>query len=528
MRKSVDVAIIGGGLAGNLLARQLRRTIPGASVALFERGVERGWKVGESTVEIAAMYLTRRLGLASYLYQHHLPKNGLRFFFDTEAKDAELTRMSEIGLRGLPPYPSFQLDRARLEADLLEMNRRDGVAVHVGVRVSDLTLADDGGAHGFRVTDDDGGVEEWSARWVVDASGRGGVISRLLDLKLPEREHRIAAAWGRVTNLRDMDDVPNEEWRARARYTARSLSTNHFCYPGQWLWAIPLGEGVTSVGAVMEAPMWSRALHDRDGFVAYLNEHRALRDLMDGAELHDHLFFTQLAFRTRRFYGQNRWACVGDAAAFTDPFYSPGSDFIAIENDQVTDLVARDLAGEDTGERVEAYDEYIKLRFDVTMMLYTGQYQTFGSFELFRAKVRFDCACYYHLWFDSYAQDEHLDLKAVRGLLRRKEPVLKAMENFSRLFRGTAERLRARGDYFRANTDHNVLDGREAFGPLETVGEKRRRPAVDRHTESIFNLACEMVAPLLDATAQPAKRPLWAFVEDADLLAPERPEAAGA
>jgi flavin-dependent dehydrogenase len=509
----VDVAILGGGLAGNLLARQLRRFVPNASVALFERDEERGWKVGESTVEIAATYLTKRLGLGRYLYEQHLPKNGLRFFFDTPDRDAELTRMSEIGLRGLPPYPSFQLDRARLERDLLEMNREDGVDVQVGVRVSNVVLSDDGGAHRFHVTREGGEQTEWSARWVVDAAGRAGVLSRLLDLKLPEREHRIAAAWGRVTGLRDMDDIDAPHWRERARYTARSLSTNHFCYRGQWLWAIPLGEGVTSVGAVMEAPMWSRALHDRDGFVAYLNEHRAFRDLMDGAELHDHQFFTQLAFRTRRFYGQSRWACVGDAAAFTDPFYSPGSDFIAIENDQVADLIARDLAGEDVGERAEAYDEYMQLRFEATLLLYTGQYQTFGSFELFRAKVRFDCACYYHLWFDSYMLDEHVDLKAVNGLLRRKEPVLEAMQNFSRLFRRTAERLLARGDYYRKNTDHWVLDGREAFGPLETVGEKRRRPEIDRHTESIFNLACQMVAPLLDETTQPKKRPLWAFVE---------------
>jgi len=526
MQHSVDVAVIGGGLAGNLLARQLRRTVPRASVAVFERDTERTFKVGESTVEIAADYLTRRLGLTSYLYQEQLPKNGLRFFFDTEERDAELHRMSEIGLSHLPPYPSFQIDRARFERDLLDMNRRDGVDVHVGVRVADLELADDGSDHSFRAVRPDG-ESRWRARWVVDASGRGGTIARLRDLKVPERSHRIAAAWGRVRGLSDMDDWPVDTWRARARYTARSLSTNHFCYPGYWLWAIPLGHGITSLGVVADRSQWSTAYHEPEGLMAHLREHRAMRDLLADAELVDNGFLTQLAFRTRRFFSPEHWAVVGDAAAFTDPFYSPGSDFIAVENDMVADMVARDVEGEDVAERCESYDQFMQHRFDTTMLLYEGQYPVLGSYGLFRAKVRFDCACYYHLWFDSYARDEHLDLRTVQGMLRRKEPVLQAMKNFARMFRDAAERLHSRGDYFRDNLDEHVLDGREAFGPLEVVGAKRKRREIDRHTEDIFNRARTMVTRLLEgADAPERRRPLFAFVEDVDLLATDEPPRA--
>jgi flavin-dependent dehydrogenase len=144
MTISVDVAVLGGGLAGNLLARQLRRELPNLSVAVFERDVERGYKVGESSVEIAAHYWVRRLGLANYFHKEHLPKNGLRFFFDTPERDSELTEMSEIGVDSLPPYPSFQLDRARLERDLIEMNRAAGVDMHMPAEVSDLELSSDG------------------------------------------------------------------------------------------------------------------------------------------------------------------------------------------------------------------------------------------------------------------------------------------------------------------------------------------------------------------------------------------------
>jgi 2-polyprenyl-6-methoxyphenol hydroxylase-like FAD-dependent oxidoreductase len=80
---AVDVAICGGGLAGLLLARQLRRELPELSVAVLER-VRRPLpdachKVGESSVELASQYL-ERLGLGAYLLERQIVKMGLRFF----------------------------------------------------------------------------------------------------------------------------------------------------------------------------------------------------------------------------------------------------------------------------------------------------------------------------------------------------------------------------------------------------------------------------------------------------------------
>ncbi len=524
MRTNVDVAIVGGGLAGNLLARQLRRHQPDLSVALYERDRQRTFKVGESTVEIAANYLLRRLGLSSYLYQEHLPKNGLRFFFDSEDRSSELHELSEIGLPHLPPYPSFQVDRARLERDLLRMNQEDGVDVHVGARVKHLVLADEAESpstpHRLTISTDEGEATV-RARWVVDGSGRAGLLSRQLDLRVQEKGHRVAAVWGRFQNVRDMDDWPAREWVARARYTARSLSTNHFCYPGYWIWFIPLRGGLTSVGVVSELSTFRKGCLEAEGFRRFLEEHRAPAQLLEGAELVDVGGFTQLAFRTKRFVSEHRWAVLGDAGAFTDPFYSPGSDFIAIENDLTADLIARDVEGESIGERSRVYDEFLQFRFDVTLQLYQDLYPCFGSYELMRAKVFFDCACYYNLWFDSYARDEHLHLKSVQGMLRRKQPVIDAMDNFSRAFRRAGERLVKDGHYYRHNLGVGFHDGAGAFGPIETtVGLKRRRPAIDRRTESIFNETLTLLQRAIAGDRRRTEaRPIWEFAEPgADLL----------
>ena len=171
------VAIVGGGLAGNLLARQLRRAAPDLQIGLFEKSTEPSFKVGESLVEVASNYLLRRLGLSSYLYDRHYPKNGLRFFFDGPARDFELHEMSEIGSDGLPFLPAFQIDRARCEGDLLAMNAEDEVLVRTGVEVRDLELGRDGALHRFS-TSDGRNRSEYEARWVVDASGRSRMIAR--------------------------------------------------------------------------------------------------------------------------------------------------------------------------------------------------------------------------------------------------------------------------------------------------------------------------------------------------------------
>ncbi len=523
MEHKVDVAILGGGLAGNLLARQLRRQSPELSVSLFERDTARTWKVGESTVEIASSYLTRRLGLSRYLYEKHLPKNGLRFFFDDEKKGANLEDMSEIGIAGLPHYPSFQIDRARFEADLLEMNAADGVDVRVGTRVKDLELDDGTSGHTFTAVAD-GTETRVTARWVIDATGRGGLIAPLKKLKVRENDHKVAASWGRFKNVADMDDWPAPEWRARVRHTARYLSTNHFCYNGQWIWFIPLGEGITSVGLVMDSANWKPAYGKKEGFVEYLREHRAVAQLLEGSEILDCEAFTQLTFRTKQFFSDERWAVVGDAAAFADPFYSQGTDVIAIQNDVVADFIARETAGENIEERVELSNEFMHFRFDTIMALYRDQYRTFGSYELFRAKVYFDCACYYNLWFDSYERDEHLDVKKVKATLRRKEPVLVAMENFRQMFSGAADELLKRGDYHRMNTGIGFHDGQAAFGPIPDVGMKRRRPAIDRRTAEIFNETTRMVNAALEgegATYEP--RPIWDFAEEERPILPISP-----
>ncbi len=514
--QQLDVAIVGGGLAGNLLARQLHRTAPELRVGLFERSTQPSYKVGEAVVEIAANYLIRKQGLSQYLYENQLPKNGLRYFFDNAERDAPLDEMSEIGSVNLPFHPAFQLDRSSLEADLLEMNRADGVHVRTGAAVGRLSIGENGDLHRFEVSSD-GRTTSYESRWIIDAGGRSRLFARLKDLKVAENTHRLGAVWGRYEGVADIDEWKSEEFHARVRHTSRRLSTIHFWYPGYWIWFIPLRGGVTSIGVTGEQMAESKELRTPEGFRAFLEEHRAVRDLMVGAKNIDIGSYTQIAYGTKRFFHPDRWGLVGEAATSTDPLYSPGSDFIALENDFLTDLIRRDIIDGDAvemTERCERYEQFMQFRFDATMLLYRNLYDLQGSYELACAKWDFDIAFYYNLWTSSYMRDQHLDRDYLDTQLRLKSFILQALENFSDLFQRVESTLRERGDYFRANTGHFHL-GLTNIDFEKEVGTNRSEDEVMRKTEEIFNLVRAQALQLLgkDPSAHAVEPlPLKAFI----------------
>lgn len=486
--EQLDVAIIGGGLAGSLLARQLSRQVPGQRIGVFEKKTTYTHNVGESIVELGSHYLIRRLGLSTYLYDRHYPKNGLRFFFDTEARDARLQEMSEIGSSSLPFHPAFQIDRSRLEHDLLEASERDGVVVHRGVGVDSIEVNPGAAPHRL-VVSEDGATRTVEARWLVDASGRRRTLARQLDLHVDETELANASIWGWFEGVDDVDDLGPPSFRQRVRYTARRLSTIHFANRGYWIWFIPLQSGVTSIGVVCEQPYFDRRFCDNDGFLGWLRGHGAVASLLERAKPIATQHFGHLAYATRRFVSPDRWGLVGEAAAFPDPFYSPGTDFIALENDFLADLIARDLGGEGQdalADRTEVYEQFLHFRLQAALRLYRRLYPVIGSYELCKLKWDFDLGCYYSLWLAPYMMDRHLDLDYLRRQLRLREYVLKSLSNFAELFRRVEGALTERGQYHRKNLGE-FSDGQDALGFMREVGQSYCEREAQERVQAIFN-----------------------------------------
>lgn len=509
-----DVAILGGGLAGNLLARQLRRQLPDLHVGIFERSETTSFKVGESSVEIASNYFTRRLGLTRYLYENQLPKNGLRFFFDTQDKDGDLESLSEIGSVAMAYLPAFQLDRARFEADLRKMNRDAGAETRFG-RVQNLALS--GEQHTFELSSEARGTETISARWVVDAAGRSGLIARPEKLWVPEG-HEVSAVWGRFSDVVDLDDIGGPAFRGRVNHTSRFLSTTHFCYPGYWIWFIPLGRGIVSVGVVMKRDKFDDRWRKEDGFVPFLRGHASSARLLEGAKLLDVGSYKQLAYGTKRFFG-DRWACIGEAGAFADPLYSPGSDFIAMGSDFTCDLIRREIAGSrsqsDYVAQRERYDAFLRFRHEATLLVYRDLYSLLGSYEAWHLKWDFDIACYYNMWLEPYMRDEHLDPGWLDMQLRQRPLALGVLERFSALFQRVEAHLRAEGRLYEKNLGE-LTGSFPAMRCAEGLGSDASSREALARTGEAFNDVRHRAFALLGRAAAPSL-PMRQFLAGKDI-----------
>ena len=421
-----DVVIAGGGLAGLCLARQLQLEAPGLQLLVVEKRRhpvrEAAFKVGESSVEIGAHYLENILGLEPHLRARHLEKLGLRYFFPHHG-NREIHRRVELGPSVFPPVPSFQLDRGRLENFLLESVRASGVEVADGASVKALRLGDP-----FHTIDVDGpqGVREVHARWVVDASGRAGLIKRQLGLARAVG-HGANASWFRIKSRLRVDDWSDDpSWRSRVETGLRWQSTNHLMGRGYWVWLIPLGSGSTSVGIVADGDIHPFARINRfERALEWLREFEPqCADVVEAhaGEVEDFLALRHYAHGCSRVFSPDRWALVGEAGVFTDPFYSPGSDFIAMGNDYVTDLIVRHSRGEDIAARAERFDVTYRRLFDAFLRLYEGQYALMGNAQVMTAKAAWDNASYWAitalLFFQRrYRRPEFIE--SIDDLLRR-------------------------------------------------------------------------------------------------------------
>ncbi len=416
-----DVVIAGGGLAGLSLALQLKQSHAELDILVVERRThpvpEAAHKVGESTVEIGANYFGEVLGLKAHLQERQLKKFGFRFFSSEGRRDID--RVTEIGASRYLSVPSWQLDRGIFENFLAEEATRRGIAFVDGALIRDIAIGTDGGAHRLRY-DEGGASREVEARWLVDACGRAGLVKKKLGLAEPNN-HRANAVWFRMKDRIKIDDWSGDEaWRGRCDPPARWLSTNHLVGAGYWVWLIPLSSGSHSVGIVADADMHPlESMNSFDKAMDWLERFQPrLFDELDGKRdrLQDFAFFRDFSYGCKQVFSGGRWAITGEAGLFLDPFYSPGSDFIAIANTYITELVGRDLAGRPIDAHAKVYDQIFHSFYESTLALYEGQYPIFGDAEVLPVKVIWDYTYYWGILAQFFFHRRIADLSALSAL----------------------------------------------------------------------------------------------------------------
>jgi len=425
-----DVVIMGGGMAGSGLARQIIRQRSSTRILVIEKNTfpcpEIAFKVGESVTELGSYYLREILGLHEHLEDQQIEKAGVRYFFSFENNE-DISRRMEVGLKNFPPVPGYQLDRGRLENYLYEENCRGGVTFWDNCKVKDVSI----GSPQKTVLERNGETHEITSRWVIDASGRAGVLKRTLDIA-EKTQHASSAAWLRVSGIVDVEDWSDDPiWKRRITQGVRQAGTIHLMGTGYWVWIIVLPSNATSIGIVADPEFHHlRDFSTRERMLSWLRKHEpqcaaAIEERKE--DIQDFLAVNHFSHGCKRLFSKDRWAVTGEAGVFLDPFYSPGTDFIAINNTLVCDLLMRDFKGEDIAVISEQYNFNMLGFFKLYLNTYQNQYSVMGNEQVMLAKIIWDWAIYWGVnAFLFFRENKSFDLKWLAS-------VQKEMHHFNEL-----------------------------------------------------------------------------------------------
>ena len=465
--RSCDVAIIGGALAGAATAIQLLRQQPGLRVVIVEKSASFPRKVGEATVEVSAYFLGRVLGLSQYLNEAHLVKQGMRFWFANE-RTKTLEECSEIGGRYLARVAAYQVDRSTLDAEVLRRACALGAEVIRPASVQKVELVP-GGAQTVTLRRDEQ-IETLQARWVVDASGPAALLARQNGWWQPNLEHPTTSVWARWRKVQDWDGCELAQkfpqW-AGVCHGLRATATNHFMGDGWWAWCIPLKGGDVSIGVVFDQRRvsWPEGGSLGQRLKEFLLKHPVAAEIMRDAECveGDVHWRKNLPYYSTTHAGDG-FVLVGDAAAFIDPFYSPGMDWISFTSFAAAEMIAAQQRGEDAAQLAAQHNEnFTRSHACWFHALYKDKYDYLGDFELMRTVFLLDLGLYYLGVAGPIYQQGAEALRLGVFIAPRSRPVYRLMRTYNRRFAAMARTRRARGTFGRRNDGQRFLFGGYTF-----------------------------------------------------------------
>ena len=353
----VDVAVIGAGPAGSSAAALLRRK--GYQVVVLESLRFPRFVIGESLLARCMDNLDEAGMLDAVKERNYLVKRGALFLRGGEMADIDFSEQFTPGWSW-----TWQVPRADFDLTLANSAVKQGVQLYYDHKVTAIET----GSPATLTVEGPGGERKLVARHVIDASGYGRVLPRLLGLDRPSSLPTRRALFAHVRGDR----------RPPGALENRIFVCIH--PGGAWVWIIPFSDGVTSVGVVADLAFFERYRGtDEEILRAALAEDPNARERLRDMEL---LWAPRIlqgySAAVTRMWGPG-YVMVGNATEFLDPVFSSGVTLALESANRAAKLVARTLEGE-TVDWAAEYDAYMTRGIEAFRCFvegwYTGEFPT--------------------------------------------------------------------------------------------------------------------------------------------------------
>nr|BAP16678.1 flavin-dependent halogenase ChlA [Acytostelium subglobosum] len=431
--KHYDVVVIGAGIAGLSAVRHLLLKIPelrANRVAVIDprssirNNLLEDYKVGESTVEISGMFFARELELQDYLIENQPPKFSLQFHWPKKVdKTDSMDDYHSTWAVKNPDIQAFQLNRSKMEKDLLQMVIDQGAVYYHG-RVKDVDIGMGDAVKTIDIQmlseevnfDDQKPLERINITtdYIADASGRNFIIGTRTDNVLKDPKHLFglqnASTWLRVKNT----DKKYFDFNDQSVTSSWYYATNHFFGPGYWIWMIPIERATHdfSIGVSYHRDKYDPSeFNSLDKFMAFLETNqKVLYNIIKSGEIVDFHRWPRLAHTSKVFVSEDNWCVLGDAAAIFDPFYSTGMVMIAMEVECLTELTKYRLSGDKcaTKTRQQAYDKLIRAITQTNCHLIKKHSDHLGNASIMSWRIYLESLSYFGILLPAYIGKYHL------------------------------------------------------------------------------------------------------------------------
>ncbi len=329
IQESTDVLIIGAGPAGAVAAGLLRKQ--GRRVLVLEREQFPRFSIGESLLPQSMEYIEAAGMLRDVVEAGFQYKNGAAFAWGDRYTAFDFRDKFSDGWA-----TTYQVQRATFDKVLADAAARMGAQIRYRHEVTAIDL--DGDRPRVCARDADGNAIEVEARFVLDASGFGRTLSRLLDLETPSNFPVRGAIFTHVA-----DHIPTDGPFDRQKIRV----TVHPRRPDVWFWTIPFSNGRCSLGIVAEQSFLAQYEgSETERLRAILAEAPTL-----GALLKDAVWDTPArqivgySANVKSLWGKG-FALLGNAGEFLDPVFSSGVTIAFKSASLASQCLAREFAGE--------------------------------------------------------------------------------------------------------------------------------------------------------------------------------------